>query len=168
MWGVTVHNHRSFRSCVKTSKSVKLFASVGTHFLHYGLLFCDRRWCNKFGKSVQYSLIIVLHYIPMGETPNQHKAYYDICCGTWICLIRNQILPRAILDGQIFFWRACDLKGRHKPNPEHTAALTQACRLADVITLYRFIFFIGTQLKKCQICSKLCNGCGSPEGIIAW
>lgn len=31
------------------------------------------------------------------------------------------------------------IKGKHKPNPEHAAALTQARRLADVITLYSLL-----------------------------
>lgn len=37
------------------------------------------------------------------------------------------------------FGGACDLKGRHKPNPEHTTARTQARRLADVIALYSLL-----------------------------
>lgn len=36
---------------------------------------------------------------------------------------------------KIFFWGACDLKERHKPSPDHTAALSQACISADVIVL---------------------------------
>lgn len=63
----------------------------------------------------------------------------------------------------MFFWEACSLKERHKPSPDHTAILAQACRSADVIA---FVFLTGTYLKKCQICSKLCNSCGTPAGIV--
>lgn len=40
---------------------------------------------------------------------------------------------------KISLWEPVIIKRKHKPNPEHGAALTQACRLADVIALYSLL-----------------------------
>lgn len=78
MTNTTVHNHQSFRSCVKFSRALNFLQSKGTHFLCYELLFCDRRWCHKSGKPVQDSLVFVA---PMGETTTQDKDY--LRCLLW-------------------------------------------------------------------------------------
>lgn len=67
MWSITVHDHRSFRSCIKISRVLKFSQSMETHFSCYELLFSDGRWCHKCGKSFHDSLIIVGHYNTYGN-----------------------------------------------------------------------------------------------------
>lgn len=164
MWSMTVHDHRSFRSCIKISRVLKFSQSMETHFSCYELLFSDGRWCHKCGKSFHDSLIIVGHYNTCGNdmTLVQRLLRWLL----WYMTMpdtENFFCQDYARWTKCFFWEAYSLKDRHKPCPDHAATLTQACRSADVIA---FVFFTGTYLKKCQICSKLCNSCGTPAGIV--